>query len=71
MTRIELRDARRRLGLSQTALGELLGVRMRTIARWERGVTPVPEWAELALAELARRIDALPPARRERALPGA
>jgi DNA-binding transcriptional regulator YiaG len=36
VTATELRNLRRRLGLTQTALADLVGVPSNTIARWER-----------------------------------
>ena len=35
----EIREARERAGLTQEALGALLGVSMRTVGNWERGQT--------------------------------
>jgi transcriptional regulator with XRE-family HTH domain len=37
MTANELRRLRRRLGLSQSQMAEVVGVPANTIARWERG----------------------------------
>ncbi len=39
---------RKRLGLSQAELGELLGVAGNTVARWERGELVPPKVAVLA-----------------------
>ena len=47
----ELRAERARLGLSQQALSEALGVPKRTIENWEGGVNSPPEWAEKLLLE--------------------
>jgi DNA-binding transcriptional regulator YiaG len=44
----EFRDLRKQLGLTQVQLGDALGVRANTIARWERG--------ELRIAEPAARL---------------
>jgi predicted transcriptional regulator len=41
MTPTELREARQTLGLSQTALGESLGIGKRQIIRIESGDTPL------------------------------
>jgi transcriptional regulator with XRE-family HTH domain len=38
-----LKHVRERLGLTQTALAHRLGVVPRTVSRWERGITEVPE----------------------------
>lgn len=47
-----LRDERSRLGLSQTALGEIVGASKRTVIDWEKGATS-PTSAQLAdLAEI-------------------
>ena len=52
-----IRRLRRRLGLSQAALGRLLGVEHRAVGRWESGDRrPEPEYA-WALVDLARRND--------------
>lgn len=37
-----LKDIRRRLDLTQRALGQKLGVTTRTVSRWELGTTEVP-----------------------------
>jgi len=44
---------RKRLGLSQAGLGELLGVAGNTVARWERGELVPPKVAELAAEYLS------------------
>lgn len=43
MTGEELRRTRKRLGLTQVALAERLGVASNTVARWERDELPVRE----------------------------
>ena len=57
VTPAELVRRRRALGLSQRALGEMLGVPRNTVARWERGDVRIsrPDWLELALARLESR----------------
>lgn len=45
MTGDELRKARRRLGLTQVALAELIGTTGNTVARWERSAVPITEVA--------------------------
>jgi predicted ATPase/DNA-binding CsgD family transcriptional regulator len=49
-----LAGRRKALGLTQSALGESLGVRRNTVARWERGDLRVarPEWLDMALSNL-------------------
>ena len=56
VTPTALRATRRRLGLSQRALAEALGVHWNTIARWERGQMPIqhPRILQLALERLAQ-----------------
>ncbi len=44
----KIHQIRKRLGLSQAELGELLGVAGNTVARWERGELVPPKVAELA-----------------------
>lgn len=48
-----MRALREGLGLSQAALGELIGISPNTIARWERGEWAYPLVAQLALRYLA------------------
>ena len=54
----ELKAARARLGLSQTALGTALGVTRDAIAKWEAGNRPVPTLVALALETLTARQEA-------------
>jgi putative transcriptional regulator len=42
----EFRMARRELELTQTRLGQLLGVSAQAVARWEKGQTAIPVPAE-------------------------
>jgi DNA-binding transcriptional regulator YiaG len=49
-TRDELKEWRRRLGLTQVGLARLLGVSRNAVARWEWGRHPIPPWLHLALA---------------------
>lgn len=37
-----LKETRLKVGLSQTALAEALGVHFRTVQNWEKGATPIP-----------------------------
>ncbi len=58
----ELNELRRRLGLSQEATARVIGVSVRTVARWEAGQSvPSPMAARQlrALADLARRLERL------------
>jgi transcriptional regulator with XRE-family HTH domain len=55
MTGPELRSARERLGLSQTALADRLGLgagARKTVFRWESGAFPVPGPVALAVAAM-------------------
>jgi DNA-binding XRE family transcriptional regulator len=38
------------LGMTQSAMGEFLGVASNTVARWEAGRLPIPRWAERMIA---------------------
>lgn len=40
--------------ITQKKLGELLGVTVLTVARWETGVRKIPSFLHLALKELER-----------------
>jgi transcriptional regulator with XRE-family HTH domain len=55
MTPIQLRTARRSLGLSQSGLAERLGVDVMTISRWERGASSIPPYLGLAIESLSRQ----------------
>lgn len=47
-----LKYARGTLGLTQTQLGRMLGVRKETVCRWETGAEVFPEHVPLALSAL-------------------
>jgi DNA-binding transcriptional regulator YiaG len=49
----KIQDLRRKLGLSQTALAELLRVSAMAVSRWERGINEPPGGAYIALGKLA------------------
>lgn len=59
MTGDEIRDARERLGLTQSELGQMVGVSMRTIGNWERGETP-PTLRQARLREVLAPATAVP-----------
>src|SRR5262249_44014200 len=65
-------ERRQALGLTQRALGDLLGVPRNTVARWERGELRVarPEWLDRSLAEIEKRAHAPRPPASVRHLPG-
>ena len=54
MTNAELKSLRTRLGLTQAALAEAVGVVPNTLARWERGELGVPGWAAERLDVVSR-----------------
>jgi transcriptional regulator with XRE-family HTH domain len=61
MTGAELKKQREKMGLRQSELAEALSnkeqrVDVGTISRWERDVSKIPPYLELALAELRRRL---------------
>ena len=49
----KIQDLRRKLGLSQTALAELLRVSAMAVSRWERGINEPPGQAYIVLGKLA------------------
>ena len=53
MTGAELRGIRGRLGLTQAAFGELVGVRRNTVARWEREERSINEPVARLIERLA------------------
>ncbi|MYF28611.1 MAG: helix-turn-helix domain-containing protein, partial [Gammaproteobacteria bacterium] len=54
MTNAELKSLRSRLGFTQAALAEAVGVVPNTLARWERGELGIPGWAAERLDAAAR-----------------
>jgi transcriptional regulator with XRE-family HTH domain len=54
----ELKAARLALGLSQQGLAERLRISVGSVSRWERGVQLIPPYLALAMAELARQVEA-------------
>ena len=55
MTGNELRDARRRLLLTQTHLADLLDISRPTVSYYETGHAKVPKTVELAMEALLAR----------------
>ncbi len=51
----ELKEKREKLGLTQTKLAEILGVKMNTVYRWESGILAVPQSIELAMETVERK----------------
>jgi transcriptional regulator with XRE-family HTH domain len=60
MTREQLKSMRKRLRLSQRALGERLGMTRTSIARYEYGHIPIPRTVELACAAIALGLSEYP-----------
>jgi DNA-binding transcriptional regulator YiaG len=54
MTAEEVRQLRRRLGLSQPAFARLVGVHEVSVSRWENGAVRVPEPTARLIKLLAR-----------------
>lgn len=50
----KLKEKRAALGLTQVQLAEILDVKPNTVARWERGLLPVPRTVELAMETVER-----------------
>jgi transcriptional regulator with XRE-family HTH domain len=61
MTPRQLREFRKRLGLSQTAFAKGIGVAPNTVARWERGELAMRESTRLMLKFLVEDIDLTDP----------
>lgn len=51
----ELKQKREELGLTQTELAQILGVKMNTVYRWESGILQVPKSIELAMETVERK----------------
>ncbi len=51
----ELKTKRENLGLTQTELAEILGVKMNTVYRWESAILIVPKSIELAMETVERK----------------
>ena len=54
MTGKELKEWRKKYGLTQVELSKHLGVAWATVARWEIDVRKIPPYLHLALATIAR-----------------
>jgi DNA-binding transcriptional regulator YiaG len=55
-----IKEARKRAGLSQAKMSELLEIPRRTIEDWDRGVSSPPHWAERLIIE---KLDSIAAAR--------
>jgi transcriptional regulator with XRE-family HTH domain len=56
MTGQELKEWRRKRGLTQMDLARRLGVIRLTVARWETGTRAIPSFLQLALEALENRM---------------
>ena len=54
MNGIELKEKRKKLGLTQKELGQKVGVAMRTIQNWEKDTNKIPKSTELLIDDLIR-----------------
>ena len=61
MTPEQLRAARKKIGLTQAALAEAVGVHRETINRYERGVLPIHSTVVLAVRHLETVFEQGPP----------
>lgn len=52
-----IKDARQRLGMTQAALAEYLGVSARAVRYWESGERAMPYAAQILLAQLTALLD--------------
>lgn len=52
----ELRKRREKLGLTQTALAEILEVKPNTVTRWENGVLSISKTVELAFERIETQL---------------
>jgi transcriptional regulator with XRE-family HTH domain len=57
MTGLELKEWRRKRGLTQDDLARRLGVIRLTVARWETGTRAIPSFLSLALEALENRME--------------
>jgi DNA-binding XRE family transcriptional regulator len=54
MNGLELKEKRKKLGLTQTELAEKVGVAMRTVQNWEKETNKIPKSTELLINDLIR-----------------
>lgn len=53
---IPVKEARKKAGLTQRAMSEVLGIPLSTIEQWDRGVRKPTSWAEKLLLEKLEQI---------------
>ena len=51
-----IKEARKRAGLTQKQMSELLGIPRRTIEDWDRCINTPPKWVERLLLEKLEQI---------------
>lgn len=57
MEKTELKKRRERLGFTQTAFAETVGIASNTVSRYETGLMEIPKYMEFVLEALeARRV---------------
>jgi transcriptional regulator with XRE-family HTH domain len=54
MNGLELKEKRKKLGLTQTQLADKVGVAMRTVQNWEKETNKIPKSTELLIDDLIR-----------------
>lgn len=59
MRPVEIKQVRKKLGLTQKQLAEVLGCKMQTVQAWEQGNRNPGETFEERLERLAKRADKL------------
>lgn len=56
MTKEELREARRRLGLTQNELAEMIGVKLNTVGKWECGAAQCAGPAAILIRKMVKEL---------------
>ena len=56
--RVDIASLRKALGLSQLEFGQLLGVHLMTVSKWERGIARPSPYQDALLEEFRRAVDA-------------
>lgn len=53
---MNIKDARKKAGLTQKAINDLIGIPIRTLQDWESGRRKCPEWCEKLIIEKIQQI---------------